>query len=131
MTDRIPSIRVTVMPGDMNPYGGAFGGWIVSQMALGVAAEASRIAKGRAILVAADDLRFPAGMLCGDELSVYVTLEKTGRSSMTFAAEAERRDRDSDLTQSVATGRFTFVAVDDSNRPRPVPNSTHVLNQEG
>jgi len=119
------------MPGDMNPYGGAFGGWIVSQMALGVAAQASRIAKGRAILVAADDLRFPAGMLCGDELSVYVTLEKTGRSSMTFAAEAERRDRDSDLTQSVATGRFTFVAVDDSNRPRPVPNSTHVLNQEG
>ncbi|HEX7874569.1 MAG TPA: hotdog domain-containing protein [Sphingobium sp.] len=133
MTDRIPSIRVTVMPADMNPYGGAFGGWIVSQMALGAASQASRVAKGRAILVAADELRFPAGMLCGDELSVYVTLEKSGRSSMTFVAEAERRDRDSDFTQVAATGRFTFVAVDDNNRPRPLSDSpiSDSISQEG
>ena len=115
------------MPADMNPYGGAFGGWIVSQMALGAASQASRVAKGRAILVAADELRFPAGMVCGDELSVYVALEKSGRSSMTFVAEAERRDRDSDFTQIAATGRFTFVAVDDNNRPRPLDS----LTQEG
>jgi acyl-CoA thioesterase YciA len=120
MSDRIPHIRVTVMPADMNPYGGAFGGWIVSQMALGAAAQASRLAQGRAILVAADDLRFPAGMVCGDELSVYVGLEKSGRSSMTFAVDAERRERDGDFTQIAATGRFTFVAVDDNNRPRNI-----------
>lgn len=120
MTSRIPSIRVTVMPTDMNPYGGAFGGWIVSQMALGAASLASRHSKGRAILVAADELRFPAGMLCGDELSVYVELEREGRSSMTISAEAVRRDRDSDATQTAATGRFTFVAVDDSNKSRPI-----------
>ncbi|MET0241392.1 MAG: hotdog domain-containing protein [Sphingobium sp.] len=109
------------MPTDMNPYGGAFGGWIVSQMALGAASQASRIARGRAILVAADELRFPAGMVCGDELSVYVTLEKSGRSSMTFSAQAERRERDSETIHTAATGRFTFVAVDDNNRPRPLP----------
>jgi acyl-CoA thioesterase YciA len=131
VTDRTPSIRVTVMPGDLNPYGGAFGGWIFSQMALGAASQASRVARGRAILVAADELRFPAGLLCGDELSVYVTLEKTGRSSMTFSAEAERRDRDSDVTQTAATGRFTFVAVDDSNRPRAIPDPITLFTPEG
>lgn len=131
MTGRLPSIRVTVMPADMNPYGGAFGGWIVSQMALGAASEASRLARGRAILVAADELRFPAGMLCGDELSVYVSLKRSGRSSMTFMAEAERRDRDSDDTQIAATGQFTFVAVDDANRPRPISSSSQSPSLEG
>ena len=74
----IPDIRVTIMPTDVNPYGGAFGGWIISQMALGAASVASRLSKGRAILVAADDMRFPAGAAMGDELSVYTVLEKTG-----------------------------------------------------
>ena len=43
-----PDIRVTIMPTDTNPYGGAFGGWIISQMALGAASRASRHSKGRA-----------------------------------------------------------------------------------
>ena len=32
--NRIPLIRVTAMPADTNPYGGVFGGWLMSQMAL-------------------------------------------------------------------------------------------------
>lgn len=119
MTDRIPSIRVTVMPADMNPYGGAFGGWIYSQMVLAAASLASQHSRGRALLVAADDIRYPAGVLCGDELSVFVEMERVGRSSMTISAQAMRRERDGDFTETAATGRFTFVAVDDANRPRP------------
>ena len=114
-----PDIRVTIMPTDTNPYGGAFGGWIISQMALGAASRASRHSKGRAILVAADEMRFPAGAVMGDELSVFTQMEKTGTTSMTISARADRRERDSDFVETVATGRFTFVAVDESNRPRP------------
>ena len=33
--DKSPLIRVTAMPGDTNPYGGVFGGWLLSQMASG------------------------------------------------------------------------------------------------
>jgi acyl-CoA thioesterase YciA len=120
----IPDIRVTVMPTDINPYGGAFGGWIISQMALGAASLASRHSKGRAILVAADEMRFPAGAVMGDELSVFSQMDKTGTTSMTISARAERRERDGDFTETVATGRFTFVAVDDTNRPRPIQPET-------
>ena len=28
--DRTPLIRVTAMPADTNPYGGVFGGWLMS-----------------------------------------------------------------------------------------------------
>ena len=33
MPDRSPLIRVTAMPTDLNPYGGVFGGWLMSQSA--------------------------------------------------------------------------------------------------
>ncbi|MDQ4419709.1 acyl-CoA thioesterase [Sphingobium sp. DEHP117] len=113
-------IRVTAMPTDINPYGGVFGGWIMSQMALGAASLASRHSKGRAILVAASDFQFPAGMLVGEELSVYATLERQGRTSMTIAAEGWRRERDGDESSRAASGCFTFVAVDETNTPRAI-----------
>lgn len=115
-----PIIRLTAMPTDLNPYGGVFGGWIMSQMALGAASLASRHSKGRAIIVAASDFSFPAGMLVGEELSVFVTMEKVGRTSMTISAEGWRRARDGDDTSVAAKGTFTFVAVDDSNTPRAI-----------
>ena len=30
MLGRTPLIRVTAMPADTNPYGGVFGGWLMS-----------------------------------------------------------------------------------------------------
>lgn len=46
------------MPTDLNPYGGVFGGWLMSQMALGAGALASRVGRGKASIVAASDLSF-------------------------------------------------------------------------
>lgn len=118
MPEGQPVIRVTVMPADTNPYGGAFGGWIMSQMALGAASLASRHSRGRAILVAASDFEFPAGMVAGEELSVFATLEKVGRTSMTITAQGWRRERDGDGQARAASGRFVFVAVNEENSPR-------------
>ena len=115
-----PLIRATVMPTDLNPYGGAFGGWIMSQMALGAASLASRHSKGRAILKAASDFEFPAGLVAGEELSVFAEMEKQGRTSMTISAQAWRRERDGDDSALAATGRFIFVAVDADNKPREI-----------
>ena len=53
-----PLIRVTAMPADTNPYGGVFGGWLMSQMALAAGSLASRHALGKAVVVAADALSF-------------------------------------------------------------------------
>lgn len=125
--DAQPMIRVTAMPTDLNPYGGVFGGWIMSQMALGAASLASRRSKGRAILVAASDFEFPNGMVVGEELSVFATLEKSGRTSMTVSAQGWRRERDGDGTSLVGSGRFTFVAVDENNVPRPIPVETRTI----
>jgi len=120
LTDRTPLIRVTAMPADTTPYGGVFGGWLMSQMALAAGSLASRHSRGKAVVVAADDLTFTGAMTVGDELSVYVEIKRQGRTSVTLAARAVARERDGLQEFEVATGDFTFVALDENDRPRPI-----------
>ena len=120
MTDRVPVIRATAMPTHLNPYGGVFGGWLISQMALGAGSEASRVVRGKAVLVAADELRFKGAPGVGDEVSVYVELVENGRTSLTYSAEAISRERHGEAETRVAWGRFKFVALDENDRPREI-----------
>ena len=112
-----PAIRTIVMPADGNPYGSAFGGWLMGQMAQAGGALAARHSKRKSVVVGADELRFLQPVSIGDELSVFVEFIKIGSSSMTVRAEAYRRDRHSDEMMQAASGKYTFVAVDGDNRP--------------
>ena len=120
MSERLPLIRVTAMPADTNPYGGVFGGWLMSQMALAAGSLASRTARGKCVVVAANDLAFPGAPSVGDEISVYAEIVRQGRSSMTIRTEAEARARDSERTFDIASGVFTFVALDQQDKPRAI-----------
>ncbi|WP_234030110.1 acyl-CoA thioesterase [Erythrobacter mangrovi] len=115
-----PLIRVTAMPTDLNPYGGVFGGWLMSQMALGAGSLASRVGKGKAVVVSATDFAFPGAMQVGDELSVYCEVVTTGNTSLTIAAEAVGRERNGEAETKVAQGTFKFVLLDENDRPRAV-----------
>ena len=117
---RVPLIRVTAMPADTNPYGGVFGGWLMGQMGLACGSFASKHSRGKAILVAAEAIKFPGAMAVGDELSVYVELLKQGRTSLRLKAEAIARKRDGEEETRVAEGEFTFVALDDTGKPREI-----------
>jgi acyl-CoA thioesterase YciA len=120
LPERIPLIRVTAMPADTNPYGGVFGGWLMGQMGLACGSFASRHSGGKAILVAADALKFPGAMAVGDELSVFVELLNQGRTSLKLRAEAIARERDGEVEKMVAEGEFIFVALDRINQPRVI-----------
>jgi acyl-CoA thioesterase YciA len=108
------------MPTDTNPYGGVFGGWLMGQLGLACGSFASRKTGGKAILVAADALKFPGAMSVGDELSIYVDLLKQGRTSLRLRAEAVARVRDGESETPVAEGEFTFVALDEAGKPREI-----------
>ena len=123
MTDSIPLIRVTAMPADTNPYGGVFGGWLMSQMALAAGSLASRHSRGKAVVVAADALKFTGAPRVGDEISVFADMVRQGRSSMAIAVTATARERDGEREFEVAAGEFTFVALGDDDRPRVIDNA--------
>jgi len=121
---RDPAIRVTAMPADANAYGDIFGGWLVSLMDSGAGLIAARRSKGRAVTVAIDGMQFLHPVKVGDEVSVYGEIVKTGRTSMTIAIEAWRRHRQEEEEVKVTEAIFTFVAVDASNKPRPVEEAS-------
>jgi acyl-CoA thioesterase YciA len=115
-------IRVTAMPTDLNPYGGVFGGWLMSQLALGAGSLASRRGGGKAVVVHATDFTFPGAMQVGDELNVYAQIVERGRTSFTIDARGVGRERNGENTVEVARGRFKFVLLGEDGRPRPLEN---------
>ena len=117
---RDPAIRVVAMPADANAYGDIFGGWLLSMMDSAAGLTAARHAKGRAVTVAIDAMVFHAPVKVGDEVSVYTHIDKVGRTSMTIAVEAWRRHRSEEQSVKVTEAKFTFVAIDESGKPRAV-----------
>jgi acyl-CoA thioesterase YciA len=120
IADRDPAIRVVAMPADANAYGDIFGGWLVSIMDNGAGLTAALRARGRAVTIAIDGMQFLEPVKVGDEVSVYCTIEKVGRTSMLIDVEAWRRPRHSEEAVRVTEAKFTFVAIDDEGEPRPV-----------
>jgi len=121
LPDGSPTIRVTAMPADANPYGDIFGGWLMGQMDLAAGSVASRHAGGRAVTIACDAMKFHAPVLVGDEVSVYASLIAVGNTSMTIEVEARRRARHVEDATKVTQARFVFVATDKDRKPRTVP----------
>ncbi|WP_112383422.1 acyl-CoA thioesterase [Sphingomonas carotinifaciens] len=121
LPDGAPTIRVTAMPADANPYGDIFGGWLMGQMDLAAGSVASRHSGGRAVTVAAEGMKFHRPVIVGDEVSVYATLVATGSTSMTIDVEAWRRSRHKEEAFMVTQARFVFVAMGEDRQPRRVP----------
>jgi acyl-CoA thioesterase YciA len=109
MAMREPMIRVIAMPADTNPFGDIFGGWLMAQMDLAASNLAMRIA-----------MAFLSPVHVGDEVSFYADLITIGRTSMKINVEAERRTRFQMTTIPVTKAVFTFVAIDEDRKPRPI-----------
>jgi acyl-CoA thioesterase YciA len=118
--ERVPVLRVMPGPGDINANGHIFGGWVLSQMDIAAGIVASRRAKGPVATVAIEAMEFIAPIHLRDLISVYAEVERVGRTSMGVRIEVVAQ-RDLGATEvKVTEGLFTFVALDQDNRPRAV-----------
>lgn len=119
--EAIPTIRVVAMPTDTNPSGDIFGGWLVSQMDLAAGTAAAFRARGRCVTAAIDSFIFHEPVVVGDEVSIYTKIIHTGRTSLVVYVETWRRARNTSIRRKVTQGKFTFVALDNNRKPRPLP----------
>lgn len=118
--NRDPVLRVVPGPSDINANGHIFGGWVLSQMDIAGGITASKRAQGPVATVAIERMEFIAPIHLRDVISVYAEVERVGRSSMAVRIEViATRDRGASQV-NVTEGLFTFVALDEHNRPRPV-----------
>jgi|SRR5271165_1471197 len=114
------TVRVAAMPADTNANGDIFGGWVLSQMDVAGGIAAVEAAEGRVVTVAIDAMHFIRPVKVGDVLCVYTEVASIGRSSMKMHVEAWARRFRRNVREKVTVATFTYVAVDESGRPRTV-----------
>jgi len=117
---RDPSLRTVAMPADANPNGDIFGGWLMSQMDIASGTYAGYIAAGRVATVAVDAMTFHLPVYIGDEITCYCQTARVGTTSIAVEVETWVRRRQDARCEKVTEGLFTFVAIDELGKPRPV-----------
>lgn len=116
-----PHLRTVAMPADANAGGSVFGGWTLSQMDLAGGTYASEIAGGRVVTVAIDAMRFLRPVAVGDQVSCWCSLEGRGDTSLRVKVETWAKGRGWETApEKVTEGVFTFVALGEDGKPRPV-----------
>jgi acyl-CoA thioesterase YciA len=114
------TVRIVAMPGDTNPSGDIFGGWIMGLMDLSAGVAARDRARGRVVTASVSSLSFLHPVKVGDVVCCYTQVIGTGRTSLTLDVEAwVVRDRRANRLK-VTEAKFVMVAVDSEGRPRPL-----------
>ena len=89
MSDRVPAIRVLLLPKDTNAYGTIFGGVILSHIDLASAIEARKIARHHYVTKAMREVEFHEPVHLGDIVSFYTETVRVGRTSVTVRVTVE------------------------------------------
>src|SRR6201998_2938462 len=112
--------RTLAMPADTHQNGDIFGGWLLSQMDVSGGVFAAKITKTRNVTVAIDAINFRKPVYVGDLVSVFGTLVRVGRTSITVRLEAWVTRRRETQAILVTDGNFTYVSIDDQGKPQPI-----------
>jgi acyl-CoA thioesterase YciA len=119
---RTPVLSVVPMPSDANQHGDIFGGWIMSQVDIAGGVIAARRARGRVATVAVNAFTFKQPVMIGDVVLFYAEVVKVGRTSITVDVEVFAQRNPAVLeTVKITEAKLTYVATDESRRPRVVP----------
>lgn len=116
-------LRVAPQPSDINTNGHIFGGWVLSQMDIAGGIVAARAARGAVATVAIESMKFISPILLGDVVSIYAREERRGRTSIAIRIKVIATRGVAQQEVEVTSGVYTFVALDDVHRPRPLPSA--------
>src|SRR5215204_5097947 len=113
--DRIPAIKLLLLPKDTNALGTIFGGVILSHIDLASAVEARKSAAHRYVTKAMREVEFLAPVFLGDIVSFYTETVRVGRTSVTVKVKvvAERWGGGQGEEVTVTEAEVVLVAVDE------------------
>ena len=129
MSDRMPAIKVMMMPKDTNAHGTIFGGVILSHIDLASGVEAFKVAPHLYVTKAMREVEFHEPVYTGDVVSFFPSLVRVGRTSLTIRVEVEaerwgwdgaRRGIGRGQKVKVTEAEVVLVAVDGEGRPVPI-----------
>ncbi len=122
MSDRIPAIKVLLLPKDTNAFGTIFGGVILSHIDLASAVEARKTAPHRYVTKAMNAVEFHAPVFVGDLVNFFTETVRVGRTSITVKVivEAERWGAGHGEQVRVTKAEVVLVAIGADGLPVPI-----------
>ena len=130
MTERIPAIKVLLLPKDTNALGTIFGGVILSHIDLASAVEARKAAPRRYVTKAMREVEFHEPVFLGDIVSFYTETVRVGRTSITVRVSVEAERWGTPPVSPGATGHgervkvteaeVVLVAINERGQPIPI-----------
>jgi len=120
--ERIPAIKVLLLPKDTNAHGTIFGGVILSHVDLASAVEARKTAPRRYVTKAMREVEFHEPVFLGDIVNFFTETVRLGKTSITVkvTVEAERWGSGQGERVTVTEAEVVLVSVDDAGKPTPI-----------
>jgi acyl-CoA hydrolase len=106
---------------DANLAGNVHGGWIMKLCDDVAAIAATRLAGGRVVTAAADEIKFRSPVHVGDVVTLRATVNGAWRTSMEVGVRVESENvRTGEITHT-CSAYLTIVALGPDEKPMPLP----------
>jgi acyl-CoA hydrolase len=110
-----------LLPNDTNNLGRALGGAVLHWMDICGAVASMRFSNRQVVTASMDHVDFIAPIDLGEVAVVDGYVFNTGRTSLDVKVDVVAENPRTDDRRRTTTSFFTFVALDDSGTPAPVP----------
>lgn len=126
MQPKTPSESLTVMtdvvlPGETNPLNNLFGGELLARMDRAASITARRHSRRICVTASVNHVAFNRAIPLGSVVTVEAKVSRAFSSSMEIFLDVWIEDRESGVRTKANEAIYTFVAVDETGRPIPVP----------
>lgn len=114
-------VSQVMMPSDANPAGNVHGGTIMKLVDTAAAVVAVRHSRCNSVTASVDRIDFHHPAYIGDLLTIKASMNMTGSTSMEIGARVEAENLMTGKWRHIASAYLTFVAIDENQKPTPVP----------
>ena len=129
MSSKTPNESLTiltdvVLPGETNPLNNLFGGELLARMDRACSIAARRHSRRIVVTASVNHVSFAKAVPVGSVVTIEAKVSRAFKSSMEVYVDVWIEDRESGLKSRANEGIYTFVAVDETGTPVPVPQIT-------
>lgn len=110
-----------VLPGETNYLDNLFGGELLARMDRACSIAARRHSRRIVVTASVNHVAFTKSVPVGSVVTVEAKVSRAFRSSMEVFVDVWIEDRQSGEKTKVNEGIYTFVAVDETGKPVPIP----------
>lgn len=113
-------ITQVVLPNDTNPLGNILGGTVMHLVDMLAGIAAHRHSGSYIVTASVDHMDFRCPIRVGEIIVLKASVNRVFRSSMEVGVKVFREENFTNRRQHTSSAYLTFVAIDETGRPKPV-----------